>query len=224
MKKRNLAGVAVMSAIMMSFLGVTAYADQWQKDDNGWWYQYSNGSYAKGWNRVGDKWYCFDENGYVKTGWVEQNGKWYYCYDSGVMHTGWLELSGKRYYMNADGEMQTGFFTDGNYYYQTESDGSVICNTVRNDMRYDETGCIMQRDAKGGWVYVASVEDRIFMAKSTLQEEYLDHKYRSQAAFEAKVRKVFTNTWTEDEIQNFLYEMAELFYDYYETTYDNYRD
>lgn len=209
---------------MMSFFGVTAYADQWQKDDNGWWYQYSNGSYAKGWNRVGDKWYCFDENGYIKTGWINQNGKWYFCYDSGVMHTGWLELSGKRYYMNENGEMQLGTFTDGNYYYQTEADGSVIRNAVRNGMRYDESGCIMQRDAKGSWTYVGSVEDRIYMAKSTLQEEYLDHKYRSQAAFEAKVRQVFAGTWTEDEIQDFLYEMGMLFYDYYETTYDSYRE
>lgn len=224
MKKKNLVLAAVVSAIMMSSFGVTAYADQWQKDDNGWWYQYSNGSYAKGWNRVGDKWYCFDENGYIKTGWINQNGKWYFCYDSGVMHTGWLELSGKRYYMNENGEMQLGTFKDGNYYYQTEADGSVIRNTVRNGMRYDESGCIMQRDAKGSWTYVGSVEDRIYMAKSTLQEEYLDHKYRSQAAFEAKVRQVFAGTWTEDEIQDFLYEMGMLFYDYYETTYDSYRE
>ena len=226
MKRKNLvlAAAAAASAIIMSTFGITAYADQWQSDNNGWWYQYSSGSYAKGWNRVGDKWYYFDENGYMKTGWIQQNGKWYFCYTNGVMHVGRLELSGKSYYMNENGEMQTGIFTDGNYYYQTESDGSLIQNTVRNTTRYDESGCMMLRDAKGSWTYVGSVEDRIFMAKSTLQEEYLDHKYRSQAAFEAKVRQVFNGTWTEDEILDFIYEMETLFYDYYDSTYDNYRE
>ena len=64
----------------------------WQKDNVGWWYQYSDGSYPKSeWKVIDGKWYYFKADGYMahdeyikasdyattyKLYWVSTNGDW----------------------------------------------------------------------------------------------------------------------------------------------------
>lgn len=223
MKRKMLMAAAMTAVMTVCFCYMSATAAQWQREGNAWWYQKDDGSYAVGWVMIGDKWYYFDQNGYMQTGWLNLNGKWYFCYDSGVMHTGWLDLGKKLYYMYEDGSMATGFFTRGAYRYQTESDGSIIRDTVRGKIRYDEEGCMMAKDGSGKWCYLPTTDDLIYQTKQTLEEKYLDHEYASQAAFEKEVWKTFTGTLTEDEIQDFIQEMEDLFMDFYDTSYNYYR-
>jgi len=57
-----------------------SWGGTWEKDDNGWWYSYNDGTYVtNGWEEINDKWYFFDETGYMKTGWINWNDKFYYC-------------------------------------------------------------------------------------------------------------------------------------------------
>lgn len=222
MKKRKLVALLLAAAIQM--IPMTVYADQWQGTDGAWWYQHDDGTYAIGWRYINGKWYYFDSYGYMKTGWVYAGDKWYYLNPGGDMLTGWLVLEGKTYYLYEDGSMATGFFTDGNYYYLAESDGSIVKDTIRNGMKFDESGCVMQRDASGSWTYVGSVESRIELAKETLMNKYLNHEYATQTEFETEVRSVMAGSMTEDEIEDFIYEVEQLFWDSYEVSYNNYRD
>ncbi|MDY4694249.1 MAG: polysaccharide deacetylase family protein [Blautia sp.] len=51
----------------------------WHEDDNGRWYQNSDGTYyAGGFQDIDGITYSFDENGYIQTGWVTKGVKDYY--------------------------------------------------------------------------------------------------------------------------------------------------
>lgn len=78
--KKQLAtlGLAVMLASSMS---MTAFADQWQQDTTGWWYE-QDGGYAIGWQWIDGKCYYFDGNGYMAKSTVidgytlNEDGQW----------------------------------------------------------------------------------------------------------------------------------------------------
>lgn len=78
-------------------------ANQWIKDNVGWWYRFADGSYpTNGWLLINNVWYCFDHVGYMRTGWIESSGLWYYCHpESGAMMTN-TTIDGK-YYVNSQG-------------------------------------------------------------------------------------------------------------------------
>lgn len=224
MKKKMLAAV-LAAAAALQLMSVTAYADQWQGTEGAWWYQHDDGTWAVGWRYINGSWYYFDSNGYMKTGWVYDNGKWYYMYATGEMHKGWLVLDEKTYYMFDDGSMAANtFFTDGSYYYLADPDGSVVKDTIRSGIKYDERGCAMQRDSSGTWTYIGSVEDRISMAKETMMTKYINHEYGSQREFEEDVYKNLSGSMTTDEIEDFIYETEQLFEESFEVSYDRYRE
>ncbi|MCI9163427.1 MAG: hypothetical protein HFG59_09240 [Lachnospiraceae bacterium] len=65
---------------------VTGSGNHWCLDQNGWWYQYGDGTYPYGcWLSIDNKWYCFNEAGYIRYGWILQNGNWYYCGPDGAL-------------------------------------------------------------------------------------------------------------------------------------------
>lgn len=67
----------------------TTYTEGWQKDSNGWWYRYKDGSYPKDqWKKIDNEWYCFDSEGYILTNqWTTDNGNAYYLNGDGKMVT-----------------------------------------------------------------------------------------------------------------------------------------
>lgn len=78
----------------------------WEKDSNGWWYRYSDGSWPAG------KWLELDVNGTKE--------KFYFGADGYVL-TGWNELDGKKYYFCTEKDGKAGVMLkdtmtpDGNY-------------------------------------------------------------------------------------------------------------
>lgn len=76
MKKWVIAGAALSMSLCMV---LTAYADEWKRDEAGYWYALDDGSYcADEWKKLDDFWYRFDAQGYMQTGWYEDNQEWYY--------------------------------------------------------------------------------------------------------------------------------------------------
>lgn len=58
--------IILMSLVMSMLLCMTAFAGQWMPDDNGWWYQNTDGSYlTDGWYWINGNCYYFDSNGYI---------------------------------------------------------------------------------------------------------------------------------------------------------------
>lgn len=87
------------------------YTWQWHQDDNGWWYQRSDGFYPmNGWFQDADtgKWYFFSAGGYIKTGWIDVDGVRYYCGADGAMVTGTYAVDGTTYQFDASGALITG--------------------------------------------------------------------------------------------------------------------
>ena len=56
------------------------YTEGWQKDANGWWYRYKDGSYPKScWKKIDGAWYYFNGEGYaVANQWITYDNNAYY--------------------------------------------------------------------------------------------------------------------------------------------------
>ena len=67
----------------------TTYTEGWQKDSNGWWYRYKDGSYPKDqWAEIDGKWYYFGEDGYMAAEkWIYGIASPYYVGSDGAMVT-----------------------------------------------------------------------------------------------------------------------------------------
>lgn len=105
--------------------GATNKKGEWQSDENGWWYQYDDGSYAKSeWKTIDDQKYYFDENGYMATSqyvdgkqikpdgtvgdegyeWKEsEDGKWWYGSGSENYATGHVKINGEWHTFDDEG-------------------------------------------------------------------------------------------------------------------------
>ena len=87
-------------------------AGSWKQNQNGWWYQYTNGTWpSNSWVKLlvqgGETWYYFNKDGYMSTGWLFENNIWYYLdpqtgTNNGRMMTGWHMISDKWYYFSTD--------------------------------------------------------------------------------------------------------------------------
>lgn len=54
---------------------LTVRQEGWEKDANGWWYRYEDGSYpANKWEVINHHWYLFSRDGYMCTSWHRWNG------------------------------------------------------------------------------------------------------------------------------------------------------
>lgn len=111
-------------------------ASGWRKDNNGWWYQYPDGSYpASKWMQNGGKWYYFNSYGYMVTGAQYIDNSWYYFAGNGEMLTGWQQYSGGWWYHNSNGVWVPSDYANNTIkgidvsYYQ----GNIDWNAVKND-------------------------------------------------------------------------------------------
>lgn len=78
------------------------YTEGWQKDSNGWWYRYKDGSYPKDqWKKIDNEWYYFDGEGYA-------------------LSSQWKYDNGDAYYLDADCKMET------NRTLKIDSDGRLV--------------------------------------------------------------------------------------------------
>ncbi|HAH17819.1 MAG TPA: hypothetical protein DCL29_02235 [Eubacterium sp.] len=121
----------------------TAVEEGWKQDDNGWWYQYKDGSYPKScWKTIEGKDYYFNDEGYILTDqYIKGNqDKLYYVDDKGAWNNNtyswkqntkgwWLEdiksgwypksqwalIDNKWYYFKSDGYMAVNETIDGYY-------------------------------------------------------------------------------------------------------------
>jgi len=103
-------------------------AGSWKQNQNGWWYQYINGTWpSNSWVKLpvqgGETWYYFNKDGYMATGWLFENNIWYYLdpqagTNNGRMMTGWQQIGGQWYYFNQNGSMATGWnYINNNWYF-----------------------------------------------------------------------------------------------------------
>ncbi len=103
-------------------------AGSWKQNQNGWWYQYTNGTWpSNSWVKFpvqgGETWYYFNKDGYMATGWLFENNIWYYLdpqagTNNGRMMTGWQQIGGQWYYFNQNGSMATGWnYINNNWYF-----------------------------------------------------------------------------------------------------------
>ena len=103
-------------------------AGSWKQNQNGWWYQYTNGTWpSNSWVKLpvqgGETWYYFNKDGYMATGWLFENNNWYYLdpqtgTNNGRMMTGWQQIGGQWYYFNQNGSMATGWnYINNNWYF-----------------------------------------------------------------------------------------------------------
>ena len=114
MKKRVLTGV--IAVLLSSAMCFGAYAGEWVRDGNGWWFRNSDGRYpSDGIFDIGGKHYAFNESGYmVENGWYQHplGGEWYYATGSGELASDqWIG----DYYVGSDGAMATDTWIDGYY-------------------------------------------------------------------------------------------------------------
>ena len=65
----------ILTALLSISMSFTAFAGQWQKDANGWWYQYDDGSYPYDeWILIQSECYYFDHNGYMLSDTITPDG------------------------------------------------------------------------------------------------------------------------------------------------------
>ena len=65
----------ILAALLTISMSFTAFAGQWQKDANGWWYQYYDGSYPYDeWIIIQSECYYFDHNGYMLSDTITPDG------------------------------------------------------------------------------------------------------------------------------------------------------
>ena len=111
----------------------------WDKNADGTWSYYVNGSKATGWIQAGS-WYYLNANGIMQTGWINDNGTWYYCDASGAMQTGWLNDGGTWYYLQSNGAMKTGWLNDNGTWYYLQSNGAMAANTTIDGYKLGANG------------------------------------------------------------------------------------
>lgn len=121
---RRIIRAAMLTGLLALTSSITSFAGSWQKDANGWWYRYNDGTYVNsGIYEIEGDIYIFDGDGYILTNtWFQSpnTGDWYYCQDGGqVAQNKWIG----NYYCGSGGKMLTDTWV-GDYY--VGSDGKWI--------------------------------------------------------------------------------------------------
>ncbi len=246
MKKKLM--IAAATAALSICAAFPALALGWDSDATGWYYVYESGNRASnGWRTIDDVDYYFDANGYMVTGWCMvdyewryfrpdgtmansgwqmDNGKWYYFDTNGRMRTGWLELKNKSYYFNEDGSMAIGAKEiDGQNYFFDENGvarkGGKVMNQGGVKYRYKDK--ILQRynTVTEEWEPVPGEKEALGMIMEALRDDYIDnHKYPTEAAFEAAAKQQLASLLSEEEINEFIEEVELEFNDIYDVEED----
>lgn len=116
---------AIVCVLSMS---VCVSADEWVKTDNGYKYEYTDGSYAaKGWLKVDGNTYYIKKDGTRQTGWLKTTSSKYYFGKDGKMYKSrWLTFNdGTKYYLDEKGNAVTGFKTISGEKYYFSKDGNM---------------------------------------------------------------------------------------------------
>ena len=116
---------AAFIAAAISF-PTTCSADEWVKTDNGYKYEYTDGSYAeKGWLKIGKDTYYIQKDGTRKSGWLKtKSGNYYFGSDGKMYKSKWLKFkSGDRYYLTNNGKAAAGVVKIGEISYKFDSSG-----------------------------------------------------------------------------------------------------
>lgn len=242
MKKKFMIAAATVA---LSICGaVPALAAGWESDSTGWYYVFESGNRAiNGWRTINGTDYYFDSSGYMVTGWCmvdyqwryfradgtmatngwqQDNGKWYYFDNDGNMKTGWMELKDKTYYFNEDGSMVIGAKEiDGQNYYFTE-DGSARKGggtMTQGGVKYRYKDKVLQRynTVSKEWEPVPGELEALGLIMESLRDDYIDnHKYATEAAFEAAAKQQLASLLSEEEINEFIEEVELEFNDTYD--------
>ena len=164
MKKnlKMLAAAALTGALTLG-LGVTVYAGQWMKDNNGWWFRNSDGSYpASGIYEIDGEKYAFNESGYMElNSWVEtEDGGWFYASESGALaQNTWVG----NYDVGGDGALQTNTWTPDGYY--VGEDGTWEEGKAREEDTLSDTQGLKEKDIESAGSSGLNVDIRdIFMS------------------------------------------------------------
>ena len=138
----------------VTLLNNTSHPQGWKKENNYWYYYFSNGSKATGLQLIGNNWFYFNSSYQMQTGWQEINEKWYYLstgvmniygkiYYEGYMVTGWLTLGSDWYYFDSTGKRLTGLQKVGNnlFYFNDSGKMQTGWQKVSNKWYYfDDSG------------------------------------------------------------------------------------
>ena len=94
--------IVFATAIVSVYMGITAFAGQWQAEGPTWKYIKDDGNPATSeWIIDDGEWYHFDDTGVMQTGWVLDNEKWYFLGSNGAMFSNIYTPKG--YYVGPDG-------------------------------------------------------------------------------------------------------------------------
>lgn len=108
--RKALAGI-LLTAAVSAVSASLAWAGEWKREGDRYWYENDDGSYIKyDIREIDGAYYGFDTEGYMMTGWQKQFGKQYYFSpESGAQARGWTQLEGKWYYLDPyDGHLHLG--------------------------------------------------------------------------------------------------------------------
>lgn len=153
----NRLAIGIMAAAMMMASTVPAFAQEWKRNDTGWWYEYDNGTYpTDSWQLINGVWYHFNQAGYMDTGWVlDKDGRWYFTNSDGAMLTGWTVVENKGYYLNPisngyKGAMATGTVTIDGVQYTFDASGACTTGFPRPSKAYYRNGVEVTNQNTGG--------------------------------------------------------------------------
>lgn len=102
----------------VTLLNNISHTQGWKKENNYWYYYFSNGSKATGLQTIENNLYYFNTSGQMQTGWQEVNNKWYYFDELGYGQKDWKLIGNNWFYFNSSYQMQTGWQEiNGKWYY-----------------------------------------------------------------------------------------------------------
>lgn len=102
----------------VTLLNNISHPQGWKKENNYWYYYFSNGSKATGLQTIENNLYYFNTSGQMQTGWQEVNNKWYYFDELGYGQKDWKLIGNNWFYFNSSYQMQTGWQEiNGKWYY-----------------------------------------------------------------------------------------------------------
>ncbi|MBE6005049.1 MAG: hypothetical protein E7232_13415 [Lachnospiraceae bacterium] len=133
--KRKINSFIIFTILCTLVFGFNAFAEGWQQDEYGWWYEDDDGTYPyDGVYEIDGDYYAFDDDGYLLTNtWFKSSdGSYSYSTGSGVIaRNQWVEGT---YYVGNDGEMLRNTYTPDGYY--VGSDGQWTNPPVSSSNNY----------------------------------------------------------------------------------------
>ena len=133
--KRKIKSFIIFTILCTLVFGINAFAEGWQQDEYGWWYEDDDGTYPyDGVYEIDGDYYAFDDDGYLLTNTWFKSYDGSYCYATGsgvIARNQWIEGT---YYVGNDGAMLRNSYTPDGYY--VGSDGQWTNPPVSSSNNY----------------------------------------------------------------------------------------